>query len=281
MLENAAKRGATHIHWMSNDESFMAIHMTAEAFDCTARDRTTTNESNEDGNKSERVPVARDRVTAEHSGEAREPGTQDAAASVPNGQKSANPTISTGTCFFTSSSGLALSSLHVVKGHPKIIIVDARGRRSSANVLAADDQLDLVALQVDLESVPQALALSTKEASLGDAVFTIGFPEVVDLGFRANAPLPRSTNRSQASRPRALVPRNAWWFFGNQICRRRCMLSVIPQSLSSIVMSFPTRSRISVPPIAIIVGSYGVKCTAQRSRSYCGVTPRSLRGVSS
>lgn len=183
VLENAAKRGATHIHWMSNDESFMAIHMTAEAFDCTARDRTVTNANNEDGNKSERVPVARDRVTVEHSGEAREPGTQDAAASVPNEKKSASPTISTGTCFFASSSGLALSSLHVVKGHPKIIIVDARGKRSSANVLAADDQLDLVALQVDLESVPQALALSTKEASLGDAVFTIGFPEVVDLGF--------------------------------------------------------------------------------------------------
>src|SRR5882672_3288707 len=33
-LEHAASRGATHIHWMSNDESFSGIHITAEAYKC-------------------------------------------------------------------------------------------------------------------------------------------------------------------------------------------------------------------------------------------------------
>lgn len=100
---------------------------------------------------------------------------------------------------------------------------------------------------------------------------------------RVWVPFSRSGHFAPASRPKSSLHRDID-DLRLHTCERAgygSMLSVIPQSLSSIVMSFPTRSRISVPPIAIIVGSYGVKCTAQRSRSYCGVTPRSLRGVSS
>ena len=33
-LERAASRGATHVHWLENNEGFTGIHITAEAFNC-------------------------------------------------------------------------------------------------------------------------------------------------------------------------------------------------------------------------------------------------------
>lgn len=183
-LEKAAKKkGATHIRWLSYDEGFSGIHITGEVFDCQDRDRRIAvagASDNADGAKVQRVGATEEKVARPDADEVGSQPGRNEQAKTPADSASI---ISAGTCFFVSSSGLALSSLHVVNGRKKIYVVDTNGKRANASILAKDEQLDLVALQVDRENAPQVLALADKEAGLGDSVFTIGFPEVVDLGL--------------------------------------------------------------------------------------------------
>lgn len=41
-LEEAARRGATHVRWIGNDESFSAIRVTAETYDCSVQQPPST-----------------------------------------------------------------------------------------------------------------------------------------------------------------------------------------------------------------------------------------------
>jgi len=183
-LERAASRGATHVRWLENNEGFSGIHITAEAFNC-GEQRTTRVARVPDNDARDEAPPARhvkksnadadETADGKPNDRIREHHDVDATAM--------SPSISTGTCFFVSATGLALSSLHVVRDTKKIFVIDATGRRSGATVLAKDERLDLVALQVEQDVVPQVLSVSDQEATLGDHVFTLGFPEVVDLGF--------------------------------------------------------------------------------------------------
>jgi len=162
--------------------------MVAAAFDCGRHERPPVVENPGDqGDRSGDTPKRRadepaaattSSATKHPSGDADPRKDAELAPATPK----APTMVSTGTCFFVSSSGLALSSLHVVRGAPKVLVIDAKGRRSTATVLAKDEPLDLVALQVDAETVPQVLPLTEDAAALGDHVFTIGFPEVGDLG---------------------------------------------------------------------------------------------------
>jgi S1-C subfamily serine protease len=186
-LEKAAKKGATHVRWVSYDEAFSGIHITGQVFDCKDRDRgvgvASASQKRDDGPEQHAAAAEGKsaRRLADQAGDQRDQRQDGKTKAGP--PTDATPTISTGSCFFVSSSGLALSSLHVVADRKKIFVVDTNGKRASASILAKDEQLDLVALQVDREDAPQVLALAEKEAGLGDSVFTIGFPEVVDLGF--------------------------------------------------------------------------------------------------
>jgi S1-C subfamily serine protease len=189
-LERAASRGATHVRWLENQEAFMGLHITAEAFSCRSRDDSRASDEISE------LPTERSHAQlnpiAEDPADGAQPNRVDAsdakAGDKPAGNyegeaKKESRAISTGTCFFVSESGLALSSLHVVRASKSIFVIDVAGRRLGATVLASNEKLDLVALQVDEEKIPAALPISDKEAALGDHVFTIGFPAVVDLGF--------------------------------------------------------------------------------------------------
>lgn len=186
-LEHAAAKGATHVQWMENNEGWSGIYITAEAFDCRQdRQRVVDRPHDDNGDTSQRG-ANDERATTTTSSPTKHPPSvaQDPRqdTGVPPAKAKALTTLSTGTCFFVSSSGLALSSFHVVRSAQKIIVIDAKGNRSTATVLAKDERLDLVALQVNEDSVPQIVPLAEDEASLGDHVFTIGFPEVGDLGI--------------------------------------------------------------------------------------------------
>ncbi|HEX2692138.1 MAG TPA: serine protease [Kofleriaceae bacterium] len=82
-------------------------------------------------------------------------------------------TGSTGTCFFVSPSGLALTSLHVVKHAHRVYAVDSTGRQFWAEILARDERLDLAAMQVHDIAVPAVLPIAANDAMLGDRVFSI------------------------------------------------------------------------------------------------------------
>jgi S1-C subfamily serine protease len=189
-LEHAAAKGATHVQWMENNEGWSGIYVTAAVFDCgrPERPRVVENRGDHNGDRTgdthkrgvdERAKATTSSATKHPPGDADGPRKDVELAPV---TPKAPTIVSTGTCFFVSPSGLALSSLHVVRGAQKILVIDAKGHRSTATVLAKDEPLDLVALQVDEESVPQVLPLAEDAADLGDHVFTIGFPEVGDLG---------------------------------------------------------------------------------------------------
>lgn len=185
-LERAAAKGATHVQWVENNEGWSGIHVRAEAFDCGSHERPRVVETPDDNGGNAHRSGADEAATAttssptEHPSGDGEDSRKDTA--LVSATAKAPTMLSTGTCFFVSPSGLALSSLHVVRGAEKILVIDAKGHRSTATVLAKDEHLDLVALQVDEESVPQVLPLAEDAAALGDHVFTIGFPEVGDLG---------------------------------------------------------------------------------------------------
>jgi serine protease Do len=81
---------------------------------------------------------------------------------------------SLGTCFFVSQSGLALTSLHVVKDAGRIYVVDSTGRRSRAEILGRDERLDLATIQAHGNGVPDVLAVAVDDAVLGEPVVAIG-----------------------------------------------------------------------------------------------------------
>lgn len=186
-LERAAAKGATHVHWLENNESWSGIHITAEAFDCDSHEQKRLVKDPEDKDDADKRVAEDEPATAQSSSTKKRQHDDDEDSRKDTDFTSARPkaptTLSTGTCFFVSSSGLALSSLHVVRDAKKIMVIDAKSKRATATILAKDEHLDLVALQVDEEDVPQVVPVAEEEAALGDHVFTIGFPEVGDLGF--------------------------------------------------------------------------------------------------
>lgn len=82
-------------------------------------------------------------------------------------------TVSTGTCFFVSPSGLALTSLHVIKGAHHINVFDSTGRRLRAEILDRDVSLDLALMQTHGPSMPEVLPIAVNDAVPGDHVFAI------------------------------------------------------------------------------------------------------------
>ena len=82
-------------------------------------------------------------------------------------------TVRTGTCFFVSSSGLALTSLHVVNRSHRIHVIDSTGRKSRTEIIARDERLDLAMLQTYVLVAPDVLPIAIDDAVLGDHVVAI------------------------------------------------------------------------------------------------------------
>jgi S1-C subfamily serine protease len=106
---------------------------------------------------------------------------REAKASSP---KSRLPNIakSTGTGFFVSPEGDALTAFHVVDGASRIVIKTASGSEFFAKVHKIDPQNDLAVLRVEA-ATPHFLEFGiSRSVGLGDSVFTLGYPAPDLLG---------------------------------------------------------------------------------------------------
>lgn len=83
-----------------------------------------------------------------------------------------------GTGVVIDSSGVILTSLHVVAGAQRIGVRFADGFESEARIVSADPSNDLAVLEVEIipEGVPPAAIVSTNGLSLGDEVVAVGHP---------------------------------------------------------------------------------------------------------
>lgn len=86
-----------------------------------------------------------------------------------------------GTGFFITKDGYLLTNLHVIQGARKLVV--RRGGESfDAQVIKIDRINDMAVLKVDGEFAPLPL-LSSRTVSLGEPVFTIGFPNAAMQGL--------------------------------------------------------------------------------------------------
>ena len=90
--------------------------------------------------------------------------------------------VSSGTCFFVDGFGTAVTNHHVVNGSSNIEVVTSDGSKSSAKLIKASDSLDTAVLSTG-HMTPNYLSLAKgKSLSLGQDVFTIGYPVTSILG---------------------------------------------------------------------------------------------------
>lgn len=86
-----------------------------------------------------------------------------------------------GTGFFITKDGYLLTNLHVIQGARKLFV--RRGGESfPAQVLKIDRVNDMAVLKVEGEFMPLPM-LSSRSVSLGEPVFTIGFPNAAMQGL--------------------------------------------------------------------------------------------------
>ena len=89
---------------------------------------------------------------------------------------------SSGTCFFVDGFGTAVTNNHVIEGHSKIEVIATNGSKSSATIVKASSILDVAVLATGHQT-PQFLTLAENGTStLGQEVFTIGYPVTDILG---------------------------------------------------------------------------------------------------
>ncbi|HTR50286.1 MAG TPA: serine protease [Kofleriaceae bacterium] len=88
-----------------------------------------------------------------------------------------------GSCFFVSADGIVVTNHHVVEGARSISVIDANNTKYEATILRDYVERDLALLDVPGASKHAALAFDeTGRMSLGQQVFTIGYPLPNELG---------------------------------------------------------------------------------------------------
>lgn len=97
--------------------------------------------------------------------------TKDVIATLPESED----LQASGSGFFITADGYLVTNFHVVKGAKKVKVKNASGVYS-AEVVHVDRDNDLAILKVSGKSKP--LPISKDDAQLGEAVFTIGFPNI-------------------------------------------------------------------------------------------------------
>jgi len=86
------------------------------------------------------------------------------------------PEISMGTAWPVAA-GFAVTAFHVVRGHSTLLLLTKNGKKLNASVLMYDTANDIALLEVaSPDKLPIAIPLATKQARVGDKVFTIGYP---------------------------------------------------------------------------------------------------------
>lgn len=95
------------------------------------------------------------------------------------------PEVSFGTCFAVSPEGLAITAHHVLKDASVVAVRFAGGSWLSATVTKVSATNDIAILQLGARPNTFLSLASSGSASLGQAVFTVGFPAEEILGADA------------------------------------------------------------------------------------------------
>lgn len=91
------------------------------------------------------------------------------------------PAVATGTGFFISADGYVVTNNHVIDGATKIeLLID--GKSQQAELIAVDVANDLALLKAELTERPYIALSNSDTVSLGDTVYTLGFPRPSDQG---------------------------------------------------------------------------------------------------
>lgn len=90
--------------------------------------------------------------------------------------------VSIGTAWPVAA-GYAVTNHHVIDGKQHVTLINNKGDELIAEVIASDEANDIAFLRVNNPNhLPPALPLSSRGASLGASVFTIGFPRIDIMG---------------------------------------------------------------------------------------------------
>ena len=180
-LEHAAEKGATHIHWLSDDESFSGIHMSGEAYDCAEQEARVAKRDVENTDSADEEVTRPRAVPASSKSESHEPSDSEPP---PQAKPQSTESVGLGSCFFVSADGIAVTNRHVVDGARRIVVIDSSSVKHPATVLRTSATSDLVALDVPTATHQAAVGIETSTtATLGEPIFTIGFPYATALGF--------------------------------------------------------------------------------------------------
>ena len=87
-----------------------------------------------------------------------------------------------GTGFAVSPDGYLISASHVTEGCDAVRVLFKKGEFLDARVVREEPKLDLVFLKVDIPT-PSYLSVTNRTSSLGDDVYTIGYPTPEIMGF--------------------------------------------------------------------------------------------------
>jgi S1-C subfamily serine protease len=98
-----------------------------------------------------------------------------------DGAPPAGMDVATGTGFYVTDSGHLVTNHHVIEGASKIEIL-TDGRSIPAQLVASDSENDLAILKVEITPPDFLYFADSAEISIGDQVFTIGFPRPSSQG---------------------------------------------------------------------------------------------------
>ena len=92
---------------------------------------------------------------------------------------------STGSGFFVAGEGLILTNSHVVEDAKEIFVTTSSGDRLGAKIVAQSRSTDLALLKVPYANGTYLSLASANSASIGDDIFTVGYPSPGLLGNEA------------------------------------------------------------------------------------------------
>jgi TPR repeat protein len=103
------------------------------------------------------------------------PPTQEAIVPPPQ-PKTVLELVATGSAFYVTPTGEALTNNHVIEACKQVRARSNDGTASNAQIVATDQHNDLALLTVDVQASPAARIRPDEGALLGDAIVAIGFP---------------------------------------------------------------------------------------------------------
>jgi S1-C subfamily serine protease len=108
---------------------------------------------------------------------------QSAATTVPSSPPPSKVSFVTGTCFAIDEKGTLATAYHLVKGRSEVGIRLQSGASVTARVVGGSSATDVAILKIDRATSDFLPIGGAHSARVGLPVFTIGFPELEDLGF--------------------------------------------------------------------------------------------------